>query len=225
MISQGSMPGSRSGTRSVWMSMPTPPLAAISLDEEVMPAAPRSCRATNRPRCSSSRQTSSSFFSVKGSPTWTEGRFCSSVSSNSWLASTLAPPMPSRPVLGAEQDHMVAHAGGLAAHDVLVPHQADGHGVHQAVAGVGILEVHLAAHGGDAHAVAVARRCRPPPARTGSAGGREPPVAGPPRAAEPPRPPARPQARRRRPARAPAGRARSHRSAASPGCRWAGRPW
>ncbi len=50
-------------------------------------------------RWMSSRQASMSFFSVNGSPTWTLGRFSSSVSSNSWLASTLAPPMPSRPVL------------------------------------------------------------------------------------------------------------------------------
>ena len=53
MISHDAMPGSRSGTRSVWMSMPTPPLCAISAADEVMPAAPRSCRATNRPACSS----------------------------------------------------------------------------------------------------------------------------------------------------------------------------
>ena len=71
--------------------------------------------------------------------------------------------------LGAEQDHVVADAGRRAAHDLVVADQAHGHGVHQAVAAVGVLEVHLAADGGDAHAVAVARRCRPPPARTGSA--------------------------------------------------------
>ncbi len=99
MISQGSMSASRRGTRSAWMSSPTTPLLAISLLELVRPAAPRSCMLTTSLRWISSRQASMSFFSVNGSPTWTLGRFSSSVSSNSWLASTLAPPMPSRPVL------------------------------------------------------------------------------------------------------------------------------
>ena len=39
-----------------------------------------------------------SFFSSSGSPTCTEGRFSSAPSSNPADASTLAPPMPSRPV-------------------------------------------------------------------------------------------------------------------------------
>ena len=99
MISQGSMSASRSGTRSAWMSRPTKPLLAISEEEEVRPAAPRSCMLTTWWSLRSSRQASMSFFSVNGSPTWTEGRFSSRVSSNSWLARTLAPPMPSRPVL------------------------------------------------------------------------------------------------------------------------------
>ena len=52
---------------------------------------------------SSSRQASISRFSSKGSPTWTLGRLVSSAPSSSPLkpaeASTLTPPMPSRPVL------------------------------------------------------------------------------------------------------------------------------
>ena len=99
MISQGSMSASRRGTRSACRSSPTMPLLAISELELVRPAAPRSCMLTTSLPCSSSRHASMSFFSVNGSPTWTEGRFSSSRSSNSWLASTLAPPMPSRPVL------------------------------------------------------------------------------------------------------------------------------
>ena len=39
-----------------------------------------------------------SFFSANGSPTWTVGRLSPSASSSSALASTDAPPMPSRPV-------------------------------------------------------------------------------------------------------------------------------
>ena len=49
MISNGSMSASRSGTRRTSRSSPTSPLAAISADEDVRPAAPRSCSATSRP--------------------------------------------------------------------------------------------------------------------------------------------------------------------------------
>ena len=57
------------------------------------PGATRAARAS-----SSSRQHSTSFDSSNGSPIWTLGRFDSSSSSSSALASTEAPPMPSRPV-------------------------------------------------------------------------------------------------------------------------------
>ena len=98
MISKASMPASRSGTLRTSRSSPTSPLAAISDDDEVSPAAPRSWSATSRPRSSSSSEHSSSFFSVNGSPICTLGRL-SSESSSSALASTDAPPIPSRPVL------------------------------------------------------------------------------------------------------------------------------
>ena len=88
---------SRSGTRSRSMSRPTRPLAAISLAALVRPAAPRSCSATNAPSAARARQQSISLRSVKGSLTCTDGRLSSS-SSSSAEASTLAPPMPSRPV-------------------------------------------------------------------------------------------------------------------------------
>ncbi len=73
MISNGSMSASRSGTRATSMSIPTPPAEAISPDEEVSPAAPRSWSETSRPRSSSSRQHSISFFSSNGSPICTVG--------------------------------------------------------------------------------------------------------------------------------------------------------
>ncbi len=79
------------------MSSPTRPLAAISLAALVSPAAPRSCSATSSPASASSRQQSMSLRSVNGSLTCTDGRLSSS-SSSSAEASTLAPPMPSRPV-------------------------------------------------------------------------------------------------------------------------------
>ena len=78
--------------------MPRPPLSPISTAEQVRPAAPMSWIATTAPVAMSSRQASSSFFSVKGSPTWTVGRFSSARASNSAEA-MVAPPTPSRPVL------------------------------------------------------------------------------------------------------------------------------
>ena len=98
MISNGSIPGSRRGTRATSMSSPTPPLEAISAAAEVRPAAPRSWSETSSPASSSSREHSSSFFSSNGSPTWTLGRFSCAPASSSEEASTEAPPMPSRPV-------------------------------------------------------------------------------------------------------------------------------
>ncbi|MEJ1968109.1 MAG: hypothetical protein WDN03_05625 [Rhizomicrobium sp.] len=78
--------------------MPLPPLSAISADDEVSPAAPMSWIAMIASVAISSRQASSSSFSVKGSPTCTVGRFSSEASSNSADA-MVAPWMPSRPVL------------------------------------------------------------------------------------------------------------------------------
>jgi hypothetical protein len=98
MISNGSMSASRRGTRDTSRSSPTSPLEAISDEDEDSPAAPRSCSDASVSRSSSSRQHSMSFDSSKGSPICTVGRFDSSSSDNSALASTEAPPIPSRPV-------------------------------------------------------------------------------------------------------------------------------
>ena len=77
--------------------MPTPPLSAISDVEEVSPAAPMSWMAMMQSVAINSRHASIKSFSVKGSPTWTVGRFSSLLSSNSADA-MVAPWMPSRPV-------------------------------------------------------------------------------------------------------------------------------
>ena len=98
MISNGSMSASRSGTLEMSRSSPTSPFDAISAVEEERPAAPRSCIATTSSPATNSRQHSISLFSSNGSPIWTLGRLLSSASSSSADASTLAPPMPSRPV-------------------------------------------------------------------------------------------------------------------------------
>ena len=64
-------------------STPTPPLPAISTEDEVRPAAPMSWMAATAPEAMSSKVASISSFSAKGSPTWTVGRFSSEASSNS----------------------------------------------------------------------------------------------------------------------------------------------
>jgi hypothetical protein len=98
MISNGSMPGSRTGTAERSTSSPTPPAEAISDVDEASPAAPRSCSETRRPASRSASVHSISFLPVNGSPIWTLGRLASEPSSKPCEASTLAPPMPSRPV-------------------------------------------------------------------------------------------------------------------------------
>ena len=83
MISYGVMPVSRCGTRDTSMSMPAPPREPISLVEHVRPAAPISWMPTSASLFITSRQASSSSFSMNGSPTCTAGRFSADFSSNS----------------------------------------------------------------------------------------------------------------------------------------------
>ena len=71
--------------------MPAPPRPAISRLLEVRPAAPMSWIATMWSLCVSSRQASRRSFSVKGSPTWTAGRFWAAVASKAADARRLAP--------------------------------------------------------------------------------------------------------------------------------------
>ena len=97
-ISKGSSPGSRSGTASRSNAAPIPARAADSLTAHEMPAAPRSCKASSRPSWISSSEASISSFSANGSPICTEGREAWYASPSVAEASTLAPPMPSRPV-------------------------------------------------------------------------------------------------------------------------------
>jgi hypothetical protein len=78
--------------------MPSPPLPAISTEEEVSPAAPMSWIATIASVSINSRQASIRSFSVNGSPTWTVGRISPASAPNSAEA-IVAPWMPSRPVL------------------------------------------------------------------------------------------------------------------------------
>ena len=136
------------------MSRPSRPLAAISLAALVRPAAPRSCSATNAPAPASSRQQSMSLRSVKGSLTCTDGRLSSS-SSSSAEASTLAPPMPSRPVRLPISTSGVARARGRGPQHPVRVDDAHAHGVDQARLLVAVVERHLAADGRHPDAVPV----------------------------------------------------------------------
>ena len=133
MISHGSISSSRSGTRSRWTSTPAPP-RAISASEEASPAAPQSCSDSTSPASTSSSEASISFLPVNGSPTWTDGRFSSEPSPSSWLASTEAPPIPSRPVVAPKRTSSVAGRLRLRAGDPLGREQPDAHRVDEAVA-------------------------------------------------------------------------------------------
>ena len=97
ITSQGSIASSLKGTWSSRRSIPHS--RAISEREEARPAAPQSCSDSTSPDSTSSTETSISFLPMKGSPTWTVGRLSASSSPSSWLASTDAPPIPSRPVV------------------------------------------------------------------------------------------------------------------------------
>ncbi len=72
---------------------------AISESDDASPAAPQSCRPSTSPDSTSSTETSISFLPVNGSPICTVGRLSASSSPSSALASTDAPPIPSRPVV------------------------------------------------------------------------------------------------------------------------------
>ena len=97
ITSHGSRSGSRSGTRSRCTSIPIS--LAISDSDEASPAAPQSCSDSTSPRSTSSSDASISFLPVNGSPTCTDGRLSASSAASSALASTDAPPIPSRPVV------------------------------------------------------------------------------------------------------------------------------
>ena len=143
ITSHGSIPSSRSGTRSRRRSIPQS--RAISESDEASPAAPQSCSDSTRPDSTSSTETSISRLPVNGSPTWTLGRLSASSSPSSWLASTEAPPIPSRPGGRAVEDDEVARAGRCGPRDAVGGQEPDAHRVHEHVVAVGVVEDRLAA--------------------------------------------------------------------------------
>ena len=107
----GSIDASRSGTRSRCARIPERPAAEVSLSAQVRPAPPRSWMPATSFASYISRQASINSFSVKGSPTCTLGRRAGPVPSprsvKDALASTLTPPMPSRPVFAPSSTTML----------------------------------------------------------------------------------------------------------------------
>ena len=146
---------SRCGTASRSSAMPTPPLPAISTEEEVSPAAPMSWMATIASVAISSRHASISSFSVNGSPTCTVGRFASAIRAE--LRARHGGAMDAVPPgLAADIHHRVADPAAADRKMRSARRDADRHGVDQRVAVVGRVEVDLAAHRRHADAVAVA---------------------------------------------------------------------
>ena len=140
--------------------MPTPPLAAVSDAAHDSPAAPRSCTPTASLRSSSSRHASMSRFSSNGSPTCTDGRFASSPASKPADASTLAPPMPSRPVELPSSTARLPGPFGAREHQPIVGQDAEAQHVHERVVAVGVVEHRFAADRRHADRVAVAADAR-----------------------------------------------------------------
>ena len=113
-ISSGVSVASRSGMVSRSTCMPPVPAAASSVVAQETPAAPRSWMPTTRSSLKSSRQHSMSSFSMKGSPTCTDGRFCCDSSSNVAEARTDAPPIPSGPVSAPKRITLLPGPGAVA---------------------------------------------------------------------------------------------------------------
>ena len=135
--------------------MPTPPLSAISQEDEVRPAAPMSWMAMMASFAISSRQASISSFSVNGSPTCTVGRFSSRFvvelgRRHGGAVDAVAAG------LGADVDDGQADALGRRVEDLVGAREADAHGVDQDVVVVALVEVGLAADRRHADAIAVA---------------------------------------------------------------------
>ena len=116
----------------------------------------RNPAATPRARARRARgSTSISFLPVNGSPICTVGRLSASSSPSSALARTLAPPIPSRPVVAPYRTSSPPVSVALRTGQPLDRQQPDAHGVHEAVPGVRLVEDGFAADRRHADAVSV----------------------------------------------------------------------
>ena len=112
---------------------------------------------TTSPASSSARQASMSRFSSNGSPTCTLGRLASSPSLKPAEASTLTPPMPSRPVDEPSSTARLPSPWAWPSTSRSVGSSAEAEHVDERVALVGRVEHDLAADGRHADGVAVVR--------------------------------------------------------------------
>ena len=149
------MSASRSGTLRTSRSRPTSPLLAISALDEVRPAAPRSCSATSSPAFEQLERALEQLLlleriadldgrALRGVELVELGRREHRRAADAVAAGARA-----------EQQHDVADPGGRRADQVVLLDQPQAHRVDEAVCLVGVLEVDLAADGGDADRVAV----------------------------------------------------------------------
>ena len=113
---------------------------------------------TTRPASRISRQASMSRFSSNGSPTCTLGRLSSSAPSapKPAEASTLAPPMPSRPVDEPKSTARLPAPDARASTRRSWGKQAEAEDVDERIVLIGGIEDGLTAHGGHAHGVPIA---------------------------------------------------------------------
>ena len=136
------------------------------------PAAPPAA-----PASSSSSEHSSSFFSSNGSPICTVGRLSASASPSSALASTDAPPIPSRPVRAPNSTHDVADARGGAADQLVGLDQPDAHRVDRGSSARTGPRSRSRRRPWRRRSSCRSGRCPPPRARAGSASARTSPTS------------------------------------------------
>ena len=153
------MPVSRCGTLATSISTPAPPREPISHVEQVKPAAPMSWMPTSASVFITSRQASSSSFSMNGSPTCTAGRFSSELLVELRRRHRRAVDAVAAG-LGADVVDGIAGAGRDALDDLVGTGDAEAEDVDQRIAGVALVEADLAADRRDADAVAVAGDAR-----------------------------------------------------------------
>ena len=155
MISQGSIPASRSGTRSRWTSTPAPPFEAISESDDASPAAPQSCSDSTRPPSTSSRLRLDQLL-ARERVADLDRRPLVLTRVRELLARENAGAADAVPAgCRAVEDDEVAGPAHLRAGNAIRRQKPDAHRVDEAVVGVALVEDDLAADGRDADAVAV----------------------------------------------------------------------
>ncbi len=155
MISQGSRPGSRSGTRSRCTSTPIPS-RAISESEEASPAAPQSCSDDDEAALDELERDLDQRLAAERVADLHRGALL--VGAFEVLGGEHRGAADAVAARGrAVEDEKVADALGAGREHPLGGEEPDAHRVHERVRGVGVVERALAADRRDADAVAVVR--------------------------------------------------------------------